>query len=608
MAGDAENPEFTSKVETKDKAETTSDNQNDTIKKRRTNCNQEDSVEPHNDDLEEEEDVGGRLEVRGLYANKGESDYTDFVPITVMIKNYASDDTTPSTQRTRKYNSTFAIIHYQQVVGRTVQSSAIHIQNPSFRNRLMDVFKDYPTVNNNASVLAFDAPYTPFVHCWESFLQVEAVTTEADQKTLFKSLRTILETELDDSLRAKAEFEKTWFIDFEHIMVPLVPGEVIVKTVDGVTEAGILQSASKTGRKFDSLRGQHIKNYNGVAVSARRGDKKHMQLSERIIIDAEAYYKFQFKHIWSLRSLDAPADPRVALNHERCEDDGRDSGRRGLTDEECLITVPRVNGFALETKEWCKFDLNSIHPMKWREQSFDNLVLDNKEKELLLAVAQRNREEHHGYQFDDFVQGKGKSLILLLCGPPGVGKTLTAESVFLVLLEYYDGVLILTTNRTDSLDPAFESRIDIALTYEDLTEDSRKDIWTNFLQKLPDGASKINARDLDVLSKWPLNGRQIKSAIKTACLLASKQKTALSLSHLDVVLDIRKKSSQLLRHPTEGDHKLPEDWRVRDIRALCYPQHIIRGLNSRATGLFRWVVSMVIRLFLFAVDFLKLFL
>ena len=30
---------------------------------------------------------------------------------------------------------------------------------------------------------------------------------------------------------------------------------------------------------------------------------------------------------------------------------------------------------------------------------------------------------------DDVIQGKGKGIIMLLAGPPGVGKTLTAESV-----------------------------------------------------------------------------------------------------------------------------------------------------------------------------------
>ena len=39
------------------------------------------------------------------------------------------------------------------------------------------------------------------------------------------------------------------------------------------------------------------------------------------------------------------------------------------------------------------------------------------------------RQVKNNEQFDDFVQGKGKGIIMLLAGPPGVGKTLTAESV-----------------------------------------------------------------------------------------------------------------------------------------------------------------------------------
>ena len=138
-------------------------------------------------------------------------------------------------------------------------------------------------------------------------------------------------------------------------------------------------------------------------------------------------------------------------------------------------------------------------------------------------------------------------MIMLLCGPPGVGKTLTAEavsehlrrplyklgagdlgttarivednlekalklcghfgavllldeadvfmeartsnnlqrnelvSVFLRLLEYYKGIMVLTTNRMRSIDTAFESRIDITLSYSSLTEADRQRVWRNFL-------------------------------------------------------------------------------------------------------------------------------
>ncbi|RPA77996.1 hypothetical protein BJ508DRAFT_161466 [Ascobolus immersus RN42] len=54
-------------------------------------------------------------------------------------------------------------------------------------------------------------------------------------------------------------------------------------------------------------------------------------------------------------------------------------------------------------------------------------------------------------------------------------------SVFLRLLEYFQGILFLTTNRVQSFDEAFQSRIHVALRYDDLTFSAKKQIWTNFI-------------------------------------------------------------------------------------------------------------------------------
>lgn len=40
-------------------------------------------------------------------------------------------------------------------------------------------------------------------------------------------------------------------------------------------------------------------------------------------------------------------------------------------------------------------------------------------------------ENHERASFSDLVEGKGKGLVILLHGPPGVGKTLTAETLAL---------------------------------------------------------------------------------------------------------------------------------------------------------------------------------
>lgn len=50
-------------------------------------------------------------------------------------------------------------------------------------------------------------------------------------------------------------------------------------------------------------------------------------------------------------------------------------------------------------------------------------------------------------------------------------------SVFFRLLEYYQGVTFLTTNRAADFDQAFESRIVLTLHHPDLDAASRLHVW-----------------------------------------------------------------------------------------------------------------------------------
>jgi hypothetical protein len=51
-------------------------------------------------------------------------------------------------------------------------------------------------------------------------------------------------------------------------------------------------------------------------------------------------------------------------------------------------------------------------------------------------------------------------------------------STFLKTLEYYEGILFMTTNRADNIDPASQSGIHIFLQYPDFSNDSRSDLGT----------------------------------------------------------------------------------------------------------------------------------
>jgi SpoVK/Ycf46/Vps4 family AAA+-type ATPase len=90
-------------------------------------------------------------------------------------------------------------------------------------------------------------------------------------------------------------------------------------------------------------------------------------------------------------------------------------------------------------------------------------------------------------------------------------------TVFLRELEYFKGIIFLTTNLYSTIDVAFRSRVNIHLIFKSLPFSSRLQIWQKFLSRLPntDIQAKLTKDDVEELAKWELNGREIKNAIKT---------------------------------------------------------------------------------------------
>jgi hypothetical protein len=82
-------------------------------------------------------------------------------------------------------------------------------------------------------------------------------------------------------------------------------------------------------------------------------------------------------------------------------------------------------------------------------------------------------------------------------------------TIFLRTLEYYEGMLFLTTNRLTDFDPAMMSRVHVALQYPALGRDARRVIWESFLQRAPKGEVKLSCEELDNLVARKLNGREV---------------------------------------------------------------------------------------------------
>ncbi|KAF8598968.1 P-loop containing nucleoside triphosphate hydrolase protein [Ceratobasidium sp. AG-I] len=125
-------------------------------------------------------------------------------------------------------------------------------------------------------------------------------------------------------------------------------------------------------------------------------------------------------------------------------------------------------------------------------------------------------------------------------------------SVFLRLLEYHTGVMILTSNRVRSFDRAFVSRFTIALHYPDLAQDSRLQIWREFLSRAnikigaandtsPSGPEYISHEDIMKLAKKPMNGRVIKQLVRGAQAIAIAKAEPMGLEHLQKVVGITEK-------------------------------------------------------------------
>ncbi|PKC55192.1 P-loop containing nucleoside triphosphate hydrolase protein, partial [Rhizophagus irregularis] len=114
----------------------------------------------------------------------------------------------------------------------------------------------------------------------------------------------------------------------------------------------------------------------------------------------------------------------------------------------------------------------------------------------------------------------------------GNAKRNAMTGIFLRHLEYYQGILFLTTNRVMSFDDAFRSRITMCFHYPKLVPEKRKEIWKNFI----DGAGlDLNADDF---SKYELNGREIRNVLHIAQTLAEGNNEGITKDHVIKVIRI----------------------------------------------------------------------
>ncbi|CAN9272817.1 unnamed protein product [Alternaria alternata] len=441
-------------------------------------------------------------------------------------------------------------------------------------------------------------PYTRLYDCKRLFVEPVTKVLEPRQQLDLEILFRYLTDRLNLDHEELEKLSTAGLVRQNHWMMLFRPDDTVVTTRNGQVEAFAIKSC-RLLNQTTLIMECWIWKYDGTFfrehfTTVSEWPSRSKQTNLRYMIDMKMY-----------RSIHSPEDdpPRQSeLTEDVLGDDEIPEGSFAL------LLPATINGYGFHNKKWNVLLVEHIQDIKWNSEVFEDwLVLDGGKKELLKALVTAHSEKSREFK-TDFMDGKGKGLIMLLHGGPGTGKTLTAESiaeliqrplyritcgdigtdagsvekylesalyigstwdcvvlmdeadifleerrkmdfqrnalasVFLRILEYYDGILILTTNRVGTFDEAFKSRVQLALHYPPLDREGRWLVWRNFVQSLSEAGENINSEEiskkLDMLARHKLNGRQIRNTINTARQLARYKKEKLRYSHVDLAVRV----------------------------------------------------------------------
>lgn len=255
---------------------------------------------------------------------------------------------------------------------------------------------------------------------------------------------------------------------------------------------------------------------------------------------------------------------------------------------------PVVQVFSLSTHEFAVTHISNLEPYVYDSTMGEKLIMPEKNRRLIDILTSASLKK-----MDDIVKGKASGIIILCSGPPGVGKSLTAEvyaevvkrplymvqcsqlgtneekleeklstvlelaarwraillideadvyiyergaditqnaivGVFLRTLEYFKGIMFMTTNRATVVDDAIISRLTAHVRYDIPAPADAVKIWTVLARQY--GVSLDPARAMTAFEG--ISGRSIRQLIRLSKMMGDHD------GKLTITIDMLQKAAE----------------------------------------------------------------
>lgn len=333
-------------------------------------------------------------------------------------------------------------------------------------------------------------------------------------------------------------------------------------------------------------------NLDEMEVLRQQAEALRLGVGQVVDLDTMALYSANNWYGVSLVERHAQCQAIIEPTFEFDERRGHTHGLYGSRTDK-TVELPFVRVFDMKRKEYCYVDVRDLTEHEWDKDALSKLVLPGAIGDVLRSIFETPNQDlfgdvlsHRGGGMAILATGSpgvgktltsevysnhtGRPLYVMEIGELGTNLEKIEENlrrifdraerwnlillldeadiffakrdldiersaivgVFLRLLDYFKGMLFLTSNRPSVIDPAFGSRITLHLPYPALSAEARAKVWAILLEQAGISSSGNNEATGIALADLDLNGRQIRNVVRLGKAIYGNNVAAAQLAEL----------------------------------------------------------------------------